>query len=97
MRHIARDYIDSVFTNILKNIAPSMAPDSRILISEMILKSPPPLLAAFKDYTMLSLAGKERTVENFRHVVEAAGLKISGVFPDKGTPHAVVECALADA
>ena len=94
MRHIARDYSDPVFTNILKNIVPSMQPDSRVLISEMLLKSPPPLFTAFKDYTMLSLAGKERTVDNFRAVVEAAGLRVSGVFPDKATPHAVVECAL---
>ncbi len=96
MRHIARDYSDAVFTNILKNIVPSMSPDSRILISEMILKSPPPLFTAFKDFTMLSLAGKERTLDNFHSIAEASGLRISGVFPDKATPHAVVEFALAD-
>lgn len=74
-----------------------MRGDSRILISEQITENPPPVFSAFKDYTMLSLGGKERTLENFNQVAEAAGLKISGVFPDRGTPHAVIELTLVGA
>lgn len=93
LRHILRDFSDSVAVGILRNIASSMTEDSRLLISEQVTVTPPPLYSAFKDYVMMAIGGKERTMENFRDVVEAAGLSISGVFPDRGTPHAVIECA----
>ncbi|KAK3361128.1 S-adenosyl-L-methionine-dependent methyltransferase [Lasiosphaeria ovina] len=97
LRHIARDYSDPVFTTILRNIAAALAPDSRVLVSEQLLAgAPPPVYAAFKDYAMLSLGGKERTLEQFGAVAAAAGLRVSGVFRDQATPHAVVEFALQE-
>ncbi|KAK3389720.1 S-adenosyl-L-methionine-dependent methyltransferase [Podospora didyma] len=96
LRHIARDYSDSVLTNILRNIAQSMRPDSRLLIAEQLTVTPPPVYSAFKDYAMLTIGGKERTLEQFNAVGAAAGLRVSGVFRDSGTPHAVVEFALAN-
>ncbi|KAK3317962.1 S-adenosyl-L-methionine-dependent methyltransferase [Apodospora peruviana] len=64
---------------------------SRILISEQLNTSPPPLYSAFKDYTMLAIGGKERTLEQFRYVADAAGLEVTTVYRDRGTPHAVIE------
>jgi len=40
---------------------------------------------------MLAVGGKERSLENFEVVAEAAGLVVTGVYRDDGTPHAVVE------
>ncbi len=97
LRHVLRESGDVVCINILRNIAAVMLEDSRILISEQITENPPPVFSAFKDYTMLSLGGKERTLENFSNIAEAAGLRLAGVFPDRGTPHAVIELALANA
>ncbi|KAK3324340.1 S-adenosyl-L-methionine-dependent methyltransferase [Cercophora scortea] len=111
LRHILRDYSDPVATKILLNIrqsmiAPPPAPDpatdapaaaaSRILISEQLTTTPPPLYAAFKDYSMLSIGGKERTLEQFAAVAAAAGLAVTAVYRDLGTPHAVIELQVAD-
>jgi hypothetical protein len=74
-------------------------PDGRVLISEQVnpdvlsMPGPLPLYAAFKDFSMLSIGGKERSLEQIAAVADAAGLKVSGVFRDEagGTAHAVVE------
>ncbi|KAK4161525.1 S-adenosyl-L-methionine-dependent methyltransferase [Cladorrhinum sp. PSN259] len=100
LRHILRDYSDPVATVILKTIARAMTPGiSRVLISEQLnppaeAAGPLPLYAAFKDYSMLSIAGKERSLEQFEKIAEEAGLKVEGVFRDKATPQAVVELVL---
>ena len=103
LRHIMRDYSDPVATTILRNIARAMTdPDSRVLISEQLnpdvssMPGPLPLYAAFKDYSMLSIGGKERSLKQFAALADAAGLRVSGVFRDGATPHAVVELALKD-
>lgn len=65
---------------------------SRILISEQLMPYPAPaLFAAFKDYAMLPVGGKERSLQQFQAVAEAAGLVVTGVHRDKATPHAVIE------
>ncbi len=60
------------------------------------MQSPPPPYAAFKDMTMLAIGGKERTLEGFAAIANAAGLAVSGVFRDRVTPHAVVELKLKE-
>lgn len=86
--------------------------DSRVLVSEQLhpdlfpspsasasseAPSPPlPLYAAFKDFSMLAVGGKERSLGQFAAVADAAGLRVSGVFRDEATLHAVVELALKE-
>jgi len=103
LRHIVRDYSDPVCTTILRNVARAMTdPASRVLISEQInpdaasMTGPLPLYAAFKDFSMLSIGGKERSLEQFAALADAAGLRVSRVFRDGATPHAVVELALKE-
>jgi len=103
LRHIIRDYSDPVSVTILRNIARAMTdPDSRVLISEQLnpdlsnMAGPLPLYAAFKDFSMLSIGGKERSLKQFAALADAAGLKVSGVFKHAATAHAVVELALKD-
>lgn len=104
-----RDYSDPVCANILRNVARSLTSDeARILISEQITpEGPPPpgasqpsssqqMYAAFKDFSMLPIGGKERSLSQWRSVAAAAGLEIIRVHMDpKGTPHGVVELKLA--
>ncbi|KAL2129677.1 hypothetical protein VTI74DRAFT_7443 [Chaetomium olivicolor] len=99
LRHILRDYSDPIATGILRNIARAMTdPDARILISEQLnpdsAAAPLPLFAAFKDFSMLSVGGKERSLKQFAAVADAAGLRVSGVYRHEATAHAVVELAL---
>ncbi|KAK0620413.1 O-methyltransferase-domain-containing protein, partial [Immersiella caudata] len=93
LRHILRDYSDPTAVNILKNLKKGLTEDdSRILIAEQVIENPPAAYAAFKDYAMLAIGGKERTLEGFKGIAEAAGLEVSGVFRDKvQAAHAVVE------
>jgi hypothetical protein len=97
LRHVARDYSDAVLFNILFNIRQAMKrPDSKILIAEGLAPSTPPLpvYAAFKDYSMMAIGGKERSLEGFKSVIEAAGLELSAVYKDRDTPQAIIECSL---
>ncbi|KAK4202413.1 O-methyltransferase-domain-containing protein [Triangularia verruculosa] len=102
LRHILRDYSDAVATLILRNVAQAMSHDSRVLISEQINPAggdetgrPMPLYAAFKDYSMLAIGGKERCLDQFVRIGAAAGLKFEAVYHDsKGTRHGVVEFVL---
>ena len=97
LRHIVRDYSDPTVAKILRNVARGLTrPDSRILVAEQLTTTPPPMYAAFKDYSMLAIGGKERSLEGFKGVAEAAGLVVCGVWRDKGTPHAVVEMKLKE-
>ena len=100
LRHILRDYSDKVAVGVLRNIAAVMEKDSRVLISEQLSpgaeKGTMPLYAAFKDWTMLSIGGKERTVEEFAAIAREAGLKVEGVYRDQVTPQGVLELVLMD-
>lgn len=77
-------------------------PAARVLVSEQLnpdwtsLPGPLPLYAAFKDFSMLSIGGKERSLAQFAAVAGAAGLRVSNVYRDQGTAHAVVEFALKE-
>lgn len=125
LRHIFRDYSDTVAATILRNIARAMTnPDARVLISEqlhpdvMVPESgvvitgrpttkaaenkrqgnpPVPLYAAFKDFSMLAIGGKERSLEQFRALAHMAGMRVSEVYRNWDTGHAVVEMRLLDA
>ena len=107
LRHILRDYSDPVSLTILSNIRPALTdPDARVLIAEQLnpdistsastntTGGPLPLYAAFKDFSMLSIGGKERSLPQFAALADAAGLRVSGVWRDEATPHGVVELAL---
>jgi hypothetical protein len=101
LRHILRDYSDPVATTILRNVAQALTdPDARVLVAEQInpdltsQTGPLPLYAAFKDFSMLSIGGKERSLQQFAAVADAAGLRVSGVFRDEMASHGFVELAL---
>jgi hypothetical protein len=94
MRRCLHDYSDEEGVGILKTIANAMAPDSKLLIVEMLLRDPPSPLQAAMDLLMMSISGKERTLENFREITGKAGLEITLVSQIPGGS-AVIECALA--
>ena len=101
-----RDYSDTVCSGILRHVARSLSREARILISEQITPEGPPttsqpssqqLYAAFKDFSMLPIGGKERSLDQWRSVAANAGLEISHVYMDpKGSLHGVIELKLVD-
>lgn len=88
-------YSDNDCVTILKNQADAMAADSRLLITEKIIESIPPVEVATIDFYMLCLGGKERTIEGFDMIASRAGLKIIGVHGGRGMPISVIECMKA--
>lgn len=100
IRRVFHDWLDEEARNILSNIVPAMAPDSRILISDMALPEPvtrEDSHAIWLDLMMLTIGGKERTKKDWETLVTSAGLKLVNLWqtPETG-PLVVVECALPD-
>lgn len=92
MKHIIHDWDDERAVLILKTIARSMRDDGRVLIVEMVL--PPagvPHLGKVLDIEMLtSPGGVERTEEEYRELLDRAGLRLVRVVPTD-SPYSVVE------
>jgi len=82
LRNILHDWPDEKAVIILKNIIPALGPDSRILIDEMVLPNEKVHWHATQiDLTMMSAMGaKERTDEQWRALIDEAGLKIVNIF-----------------
>lgn len=99
IRACLHDWPDSTCVEILRNIVPAMAADSRVLIAESLLPEDPYEdeggFMGFQDMLMLCIGGKERTREGFRQVVEEAGLVIEQVWEgDEIGRFVIVECRL---
>jgi SAM-dependent methyltransferase len=82
LRHIIHDWEDPEAISLLRRCREAMKPDGRILIVEMVV--PPgnePGFGKWLDLMMLLVAGRERTEEEYRHLLSEAGLTMSRVIP----------------
>lgn len=86
------NYSDANCIIMLRHLADAMAPDSRLLIVEQVIESPPSPMATHYDKVMLTIGGKERTAEEFRNLTAQAGLKVARIIQKPGLPVAVIEC-----
>lgn len=94
IRRCLHDYSDVEAVTILRHIAAAMAPDSKLLIVELILADPPTPHQAMSDLIMMTISGKERTLNNWGSIVTQAGLKIVRVSTFEGG-RCVIECVWA--
>jgi hypothetical protein len=98
LRRIMHNYEDDVCIEILKNQAAVMDPTSRLLIGEVVLplrtKVGGEMTGYWKDVVMLMIGGKERSVDGFAKILEAAGLQLVKVWPFETGEQAVVEARL---
>ncbi|KAL2134556.1 hypothetical protein VTI74DRAFT_11528 [Chaetomium olivicolor] len=94
IRRCLHDYSDDECVAILRRVADAMASDSRLLIVEMLVNSPPTLFQASLDLMMMTISGKERTLDEFHAIAATAGLRVSQVSSAHGGC-AVLECVLA--
>ena len=85
MKHIIHDWDDDRAVKILKNIASVMNPNAKVLIAEQIIPAGNmPHLGKLMDLEMLvSPGGVERTEEEYREILAAAGLKLNRVIATK--------------
>lgn len=81
MRAIAHDLSDQNTIRVLKQIVPVMERDSKVLIADNnIPEGPQSGNTAVMDMMMMAIGGKERTEKDFKDVIDAAGLKLDGVY-----------------
>ncbi|MDF2996111.1 MAG: uncharacterized protein K0R27_1748 [Xanthobacteraceae bacterium] len=94
---ILHDWDDAAATGILRCCHRAMAPGSRLMLCEAVLGAP----ATDADGTLLDImmmvmtGGRERTLAEFRTLLEAAGFSVLCVTPAIGCI-SVIECARAD-
>ncbi|PMD49097.1 S-adenosyl-L-methionine-dependent methyltransferase [Hyaloscypha variabilis F] len=83
LRNILHDWPDDKAVLILKNLIPALGPDSRVLIDDMVLPNENVHWQAAQIYLtmMSSLGSKERTDEQWRALIDAAGLQILKIVP----------------
>ena len=88
---------DGECRKILSNIASAMAPDSRLLIGEMVVPAKPEGIdktVYWMDMCMLIIGGKERSEAEFSVLLESAGLRLVKIWRSKAGSQTVIECAL---
>ena len=86
-KHVIHDWDDEHTLQILKNCRNAMSPDSKFLIIEQII-SPgnEPSFAKLLDLEVLLYAGgRERTEEEYRHLLAASGLRLTRVIPTRSS------------
>jgi O-methyltransferase domain len=101
IRRVMHDWQDADASLILKSIVPAMAPDSRIIVSDMAI---PEMAterdagAIWLDMMMLSIGGKERTKRDWEVLGEMAGLRLVKFWtePERYGPLCVVEYMLPE-
>ncbi|CRG87306.1 hypothetical protein PISL3812_04323 [Talaromyces islandicus] len=91
IRRVLNDWPDDDAVLILRQIRSVAAPDSRVLISEQILRDPPTLRVAALDLFMMNFGGKRRSERLFREIAERAGWRVSRILRDGDLDSGVVE------
>ncbi|HKP71404.1 MAG TPA: methyltransferase [Pyrinomonadaceae bacterium] len=96
MKHIIHDWDDERAVKILQNIRAAMNPDGKVLIVETVVPaSDEPHYSKLLDLEMLaSPGGAERTAEEYRDLLAAAGLRLARIVPTK-SPFSIIEAVKA--
>jgi predicted O-methyltransferase YrrM len=96
LSYVLHDWTDEDCVRILRSVAAAMHPDSRLLVVENVLpEGDAPHPGRTLDLLMVTLThGRERTREEYRRLLERAGLRMTGVVPTP-SPVSVVEAVVA--
>jgi hypothetical protein len=91
--NVLHDWDDEICVRILKNIASSMNTNSMLWIIEYIIEPGPNFsVAKLLDLEVLVMGGgRERTIEEYKALLSAAGLELSKTFPLESGP-TMMEC-----
>jgi hypothetical protein len=93
MKHIIHDWDDARCIKLLQNCRKAMKPGGRVLIVEhVITDQPESTLAKLLDLEMLVMTpgGRERTDQQFRELLQKAGLELERILPTE-SPLCVIE------
>jgi len=85
MRRFLHDFYDDVCIHFLRNTAQAMCHDSRLIICDMLVPGTVdvygPKEVYWLDMNLMVLTGKEKTLEEFRQILDAAGLELVDIYP----------------
>ncbi|KAK1966839.1 O-methyltransferase [Colletotrichum sublineola] len=79
IRRCLHDFGDEDSAKILSQLSDAMGSDSKVLVVEQVLRSPPSLMGAMTDFAMMNIGGKERTAVDWETLVARAGLRIEKI------------------
>jgi hypothetical protein len=87
VKNVLHDWNDDQCVRILEHCRHAMNPGGKVVIIERII---PPgneehFSKALDMIMMVMLPGQERTLAEFEHVVDRAGLRVTRVIPTRGT------------
>ena len=93
--NILHDWNDKICVQILTNISQSMNTKSKLWMVEYLLKQGPGFsVAKLLDLEVLVMGGGcERTIDEYKALIGAAGLEVSRIIPTKSGP-AMMECLM---
>ncbi|MBD0373111.1 MAG: methyltransferase [Pyrinomonadaceae bacterium] len=97
MKHIIHDWQDEDCIRILRNINAVLKPEGKVLIIETIVpEGSEPHYSKLLDLEMLtSPGGLERTAEEYKELLAAAGLRLNRIVQTK-SPFSIIEGVKAD-
>lgn len=96
MKWILHDYQDAEAMQILKHMHRAMKKESRLLIMESIISSDMTKVQPAKhlDIVMMTVAsGKERTEEEFSHLVQSCQLQVEKIYHLPAVGMSILECS----
>jgi O-methyltransferase domain len=94
LKFILHDWADADSTTILQRCREALAPEGRIAVVEMVVDKANPYAGLMDMMMFTACTGRERSIEEYDALFEAAGLKRTAV-RDTGTPMGVIEAGLA--
>lgn len=98
LRHILHDWPDDKCLLILENLKAVMAPNSVILIDEMVLPNTGThwQAAQMDMIMMINLAARERSEKEWYALLDHAGLQLKNIWTYPSVQHAVIEAVLPE-
>jgi precorrin-6B methylase 2 len=92
LKHVLHDWNDDEAVSILKRCRESIRPGGKIVVVEILLgEMGEPALGPLMDLNMMiMLTGRERTLDEYRRLIEKAGFRFSKVSPIR-PPMVVIE------
>lgn len=92
LKSVIHDWADAESIEILRVCRRALPADGRVLLVEQLLdRSPDPVRTALSDLNMLVMTGgRERTVDEYRALLAAADLELTGTVPT-ASPAFVIE------
>src|SRR4051812_2068752 len=92
LKQIVHDWDDERATQLLRTCHRALAPGGKLLLVEMVIPSDnrPSPAQAMDLNMMVVLGGRERTEEEYRHLLRAAGFRLERVIPTH-SPFSVID------